>query len=167
MIPLATCKLSKFWLLVVPVAELPAYADPESFASGGPTLTTFFFCLIRGERIQIPLEAGHYRSAIENGVSPACWWWPNIESWLGSFVFFQGSGPITNIAKKPHIFCNFSGGGSGPPALSSGFANGLVQTLLWHKPRRQVFSRLGPFLRFDVPAKIPEGLNQSAFAELN
>ena len=37
-----------------------ACADPESFARGGPTLTTFFFVLffVRGERIQIELKAG-------------------------------------------------------------------------------------------------------------
>ena len=29
--------------------------DPESFVKGGPTLTTFFFKLIRGGRIQVPL----------------------------------------------------------------------------------------------------------------
>ena len=46
-----------------------ACADPESFVRGGPTLTTFFsfffFSLIRGGRIQIPLLAGHHRPASE------------------------------------------------------------------------------------------------------
>ena len=42
-------------------------------------------------------------------------WRPNIECWHGSFVIFQGV--RTSIAKKPYIFCDFSGGGSGPPPL--------------------------------------------------
>ena len=33
---------------------------------------------------------------------------------LGSFVIFQGF--WIKIAKEPYIFCDFSGGGSGPPA---------------------------------------------------
>ena len=49
----------------------------------------------------------------KNGVSQACWWWPNIECWLGSFVIFQGI--WTRIAKKPYIFCAFSGGGVRTP----------------------------------------------------
>ena len=41
-------------------------------------------------------------------------WLPNTESWLGSFVIFQGI--RTTIAKEPY-FCDFpgGGGGSGPP----------------------------------------------------
>ena len=41
-----------------------ACADPESFVRGGPTLTTFFFSLMRGGRVQIPLIAGNQRNAI-------------------------------------------------------------------------------------------------------
>ena len=51
-------------------------AGPERFLRGGPTLTSFFlfffflgvrffFKLMRGERIQIPLIAGNYRPASE------------------------------------------------------------------------------------------------------
>ena len=40
-------------------------ADPESFVRGGPILRTFFFSLMRGGRIQIPLLAGHRRLASE------------------------------------------------------------------------------------------------------
>ena len=39
-----------------------AYAVPESFVRGGPTLTTFF-SLMREGRIQIPLLAGYQRPA--------------------------------------------------------------------------------------------------------
>ena len=41
-----------------------ACADPESFARGGPTLTTFFL-LMRGGRIQISLKAGRHRPTSE------------------------------------------------------------------------------------------------------
>ena len=41
-----------------------AFADPESFARGGPTLTGFFSDN-DGERIQIPLKVGHHRPACE------------------------------------------------------------------------------------------------------
>ena len=46
-----------------------------------------------------------------NGVSLAYRRWPKIESWLGSFVIFQGI--RTSIAKKPYIFVIFHGR-SGP-----------------------------------------------------
>ena len=52
----------------------------------------FFFCF-KGERIQISQKAGHLRPASEtpfDGVSLACWWWPNVECWLGSFWEIQG-----------------------------------------------------------------------------
>ena len=42
----------------VTVAFVLSCADPESVVRGGPTLTFFlffFFCLVRGGRIQIPL----------------------------------------------------------------------------------------------------------------
>ena len=56
-------------------------ADPGSFVRGGQTLTFFFFfSLMRGGRIQIPLLTGHQ--------------WPNIECWIGSFVILRGSGPV-------------------------------------------------------------------------
>ena len=44
-----------------------ACADPEKFVRGGPTLTTFFFFfkLMRGDMIQIPLKADHHRPASE------------------------------------------------------------------------------------------------------
>ena len=40
-------------------------ADPETFVRRGPTLTTFFFKLMRGEMIQIPLKVGHHQPANE------------------------------------------------------------------------------------------------------
>ena len=70
---------------------------------------------MRGERIQIPLKAGHHRPASE---TPAFRWHAdhgltslNIERWLGNFVIFQGI--QTSIAKKPYILVNFQGGVEG------------------------------------------------------
>ena len=51
--------------------SLTAWADPESLIKGVQlsSETLFFFSLMRGERIQIPLKAGHQRPASEfNGV---------------------------------------------------------------------------------------------------
>ena len=42
----------------------PSCADPERFVRGGTALTTFYL-LMRGGRIEIPLQAGHHRSARE------------------------------------------------------------------------------------------------------
>ena len=55
----------------------------------------------------------------------ACRWWPNIESWLGSFAFVQGI--RTSISKKPYIFCDFTVGGGGlDPCNPSGSAHSFV-----------------------------------------
>ena len=51
-----------------------ACANPESFVRGGPTLTGFFFCyffsLMRGGRIQIPLLAGHQANSADPDQMP-------------------------------------------------------------------------------------------------
>ena len=52
-------------------------ADPESFARGCPTPTTFFFSETEGMRIKIPVKVAHDRPASETPI------WPNIETWLG------------------------------------------------------------------------------------
>ena len=75
----------------------------------------FVFELMWGGWIQIPPQASHHRPAREtplNGVSLACWWWPNNECWLGSFMIFRE--PWTVLLRNT-IFLWFSGG-SGPPA---------------------------------------------------
>ena len=43
------------------------FADPESFASGGPNVVVFFLLLLvyEGKRIQIPLKAGYHRPTSE------------------------------------------------------------------------------------------------------
>ena len=61
--------------------------------SGSELWQRFF----KGERIQISLKAGHHRPASEtplNGDSLACYWWPNVECWLGIFENSRGSGPV-------------------------------------------------------------------------
>ena len=87
----------------------PCMRGFSKFCQRGPTLW-FFFLLMMGEWIQIPLWAGHHQSASGhlNGVSLAGRWWPNIERWLGSFVIFQGY--LTSIAKIPYMFAIFEGG---------------------------------------------------------
>ena len=75
------------------------------------------------QRIQKKLSEGVQLRAIIgpsakrhlNGVSLACWWWPNIECWLGSFVIFQEI--WTRNAEEPYIFVIFQGGGGTPPPL--------------------------------------------------
>ena len=64
---------------------------PNFFSS----LLFFFFSFMRGERIQIPLKAGHHR--------------PARECWPGSVVIrvFRGSGPV--LLKKAYIFVIFQG----------------------------------------------------------
>ena len=93
------------WRNILSWIPFGSYLDPNSD-------NVFFFLLFKGERIQISQKAGHHRPTSEmplNGVSLACWWWPNIECWLGSFWEFQGI--RSSIAKKFYV----SGGGSGPP----------------------------------------------------
>ena len=47
-------------------------------------------------------------------IKVVCRWWPNIESWLGSYVVFQGSEPVL---LRNSIFSKGGGegGGAGPP----------------------------------------------------
>ena len=83
-------------------------ADPDNyvcvFVGGGGGGQTFLnliifklFSLMRGERIQIPLRAGHHRPASETP----------FKCCLGSFVIFQGI--RTSIAEEPYIFVIFQG----------------------------------------------------------
>ena len=53
-------------------------------------------------------------------------WWPNIECWLGSFVFVQEI--RTSIAKKPYIFVIFQGGPDPCPPPPSGSAHAKAVT---------------------------------------
>ena len=63
---------------------------PKGLSEGGPTLTTIIL-VDKGRVDQNTTISG--RTLIGppakhqlNGISLACWWWPNIECWLGSFV---------------------------------------------------------------------------------
>ena len=71
----------------------------------------------------------HHRPASE---TLAGRWWPITECWLGSFVVLQGI--QTSIAKRPYIFCDFSGGGGGvrTPYPPSGSAHGVLLVVWSH-----------------------------------
>ena len=99
------------------------YTNPESFVRGVSTLTAFFFSLIGGGMIQIPLLlAGHHQPASK---TPFKWHFAGMpiraqHCWLDRFVIFQGI--RTSIAKKRYIFVIFHGR-SGPPVPPSGSAH--------------------------------------------
>ena len=83
-----------------------------------------------GERIQIPLKAGHHRPASEtpsNGVSQTARYWPNIGCWLGSFLIYRGSGPV--LLSNP-IDCAFSRGGVQTPCPLSESAHGKEDDMM-------------------------------------
>ena len=83
----------------------------------------FFFSLVdEGREDPNAIISGPSLARQQNSISLVGRWWPNIECWLGSFVVLQGI--RTSVAKKPYIFCDFSGGGGGvqtppPPPLDS------------------------------------------------
>ena len=67
---------------------------------------TFFFKLTRGEKIQIPLKAGHYRP------SKMTFLWraddgPTLNAGLVTFWFFRGSWPV--LLKNPIFLWFFRG----------------------------------------------------------
>ena len=69
--------------------------------------------MLRGERIVIPLKAGHNWPASETPFKWRFAGWPimaNVEWWLGSFVIFQGirTNPIALLS-----FFFLVGGGAG------------------------------------------------------
>ena len=75
-----------------------------------------FFLVMRWERVQIALKAGHHRFTCGTPfkwrfVSLAGRWWPNFEYWLGSFVLFHRI--RTSTYKIPYIYCHFQVGGGG------------------------------------------------------
>ena len=89
---------------------------------GGPTVT---FCSWWGEGG----SKYHYKRAIIgppakchlNGFSLVCWWRPNIECWLDSFVIFRGSRPV--LLRNPTFLWFFRGGGVRTPCPPSGSAH--------------------------------------------
>ena len=88
-------------------------ADPGSFVRGGATkLCRRFFCcfFLVGERIQIPLKAGHHRLASE---TPFKWRFGRRPIMVQHLIFmiYQGIRASTSIAKKPYSFVIFQGGG--------------------------------------------------------
>ena len=87
--------------------------------SEGVQLFLPFFKLMRGERIQLPLKAGHHRPASKTQFKRRFAGGPMVaqnEYWICGFVIFQGI--FTSIAKKPYIFVIYQGGmDPGPPPL--------------------------------------------------
>ena len=75
--------------------------------SGPPII----FVLFLSGRLRQSGSKYHHESAIT--IPLVGRWWPNIECWLCSFVIFHGI--QTSIAKKPYIFCDFSGEGGWDP----------------------------------------------------
>ena len=124
MYPILKSEYQEFWSNCTNMCNKTRFSHQETHAriqkilSEG-VLWQFFFCFVFSWW-GVGGSKYHYKRAIIgppakrhlNGVSHACWWWPNIECWLGGFVVFQGI--WTRIAKKPYIFCDFSGGGSRP-----------------------------------------------------
>ena len=86
--------------------------DPEFFVIWGPTVTKFFlfglFQLMRGEGIQIPLNTGHHRPAIETPFK-WCFAGPILNASLVASWFFIWLGPV--FLRNPKTLCFFSGGG--------------------------------------------------------
>ena len=94
--------------------KLSACKNPGRFVRGGPTLTKafLFFLVDVGEKIQIPLKAGHHRPIkiafylrADDG--------PTLHAGLAAFFIFQGI--RTSIAMKPYIFVIFQGGPDARP----------------------------------------------------
>ena len=73
----------------------------RKFCQRGPTLTTFFFQLMRGGRIQMPFRCFA-------GVPMMAQHW----IWLGSFEIFNRSGPV--LLRNPMFLWFFRGVWSGP-----------------------------------------------------
>ena len=83
----------------------------RKFASGSPTLTTYFFIhfFMRGEWIQNALKEGYHRPASETSFT---FRWraddgPTLNACLVALIF---QGIWTSIARKPYIFVIFQGG---------------------------------------------------------
>ena len=109
----AASSVARFHLLP---GELGLMCKSRKLVRGGPTLTTFFLVVEEREdpntTISVQAIISMPAKCHLNGVLLACQWWPNIESWLGSFVIFQGF--WTSTAKKPYYTCIlwfFMGGG--------------------------------------------------------
>ena len=131
-VSLCSCKFRVNGPVVCMMARMRGSRKFCQRGSNSATLTKIFFCIKRGEMIQIQQKAGHHRHASErhfNGVSFVGRWWPNIECWLGSFVIFQGI--WTSIARKPCIFVIFQGVPDPLPPLDPPMTPLLSFSLFW------------------------------------
>ena len=66
---------------------------------------------MRGERIQRPNKSGPSLARQRNAITMAFRWRADDGPTLNAG---RAAGIRTNFAKKPYIFCDFRGGGSGP-----------------------------------------------------
>ena len=95
-----TLKYIRQLFFILNIFTYRACGDPE-ILSEGVQLWCFCCCcccFLVNEGREVP-------NTIIARPSLACqrsWWWPNIECWHRSFVFFQGI--RTSIAKKPYIY---------------------------------------------------------------
>ena len=97
---------------LIPAFTLICAITVQKILSEGVPFWHLFFFLV-DEGWENPILKYHYKRAIIsppakrhlNGVSLACWWWPNIECWLGSLVIFRGI--WTRIAKNLYTFVIF------------------------------------------------------------
>ena len=84
-------------------------ADPESFVRGGPTSNwqLFFLKIWWGREDANTTIISGPSLAHQQNTMLACWWWPNIECWLGSYVIFRGSRPV--LLRNPLFLWFFRG----------------------------------------------------------
>ena len=98
----------------------------RKFCQRGPTLSVFYFLVWwRGGGG----GGGNDPNTTIRGPSSArlaCWLWPNIECWLGSFTILRGSGLVL---LKRYVFLWFSRLGSGRPVPLSGSAHEMSKCL--------------------------------------
>ena len=103
------------WKVLQPglVILLMPCADPESFARGGPTLTTFLFSLLvyEGRKDANTTVIGSLWARQRNAIYMAFRWSahddPTLNAGLVALRIFRGSEPV--LQRNP-IFCDFSGG---------------------------------------------------------
>ena len=102
-------------------------ADPKSFVTGNPTAQQFrsrfggFVFFVKGREDTITTKSGPSSAHQRNSIKMTFAGGPNIVCWLSSFQIFHGI--RTSIAKEPHSFVIFQGGGAPDPLPPSGSAH--------------------------------------------
>ena len=97
---------------------------------GSNSENVVFFCFLGGSMY-------HYKQTIIG--LPAKWYFAGVTMtaqhwiWLGSFMIFQGSGPV--LQRNPIFLWFFRGRGPGPPVSPSGSAHGGSLDIFLHQWR--------------------------------